>query len=127
MAAGHTAGARVEPHREPFPGHVAAPLPDLERAGEEGAVIVHPPGFDGGGLGAAALARGQRREVLGRDRGVEVAVAILEEGLAHVMNDIVFLARHHPALGHHEAGPVGERAIHAVGIAASLELPLRKP
>ena len=97
VAAAHAARARIEPHREPLAGEAVAfsvtvlPPADLERAGEEGAVVVQPPGLNRRRLWPPRRARGQRGEILRRDGGVEGRVAVLEEGLADVVDHVVFL------------------------------------
>ena len=123
----HAARAGVEADRESLSGNVVRVLARLERAREKRPVVVQPPGLDRRGLRPAGRAGRQCGEIVRRDRRIPVAVAILQECLADVVDHVVLLRRHHPGLGDHQAVAVRERPVHRIGVAAVLEFSLGEP
>ena len=118
---------RIEPDRKSLPHDSPMVAADFDRGGEKRPVVVEPPGIGRRRGRAAAGSLGEGGEIVGGDRDVGLVVVPLQKRLAEVVDDVVLLARHHPALGHHLASTNGERGIEGEGIGAALEGVAGKP
>ena len=119
--------ARIESDRKSLPHDPPLVATDFDRGGEERPVVVEPPGIGRRRGRAAAGSLGEGGEIVGGDRDVGLVVVPLQKRLAEVVDDVVLLARHHPALRHHLASADGERPVERQGIGAAFERVAVKP
>ena len=121
VAARNASRTGVKTNTDSLVSDVLGIVASLDRRHQAGAVIHHQPGLNMGRLGTALAAFGQLRKIVLIDGGILAGIRSLEEGLADVVNRVVFLLRHHPRLRRHLIEAVRDRAIHAQRIVAVLE------
>ena len=98
-----------------------SPPADLVGRHQARPVIHRRPGLDLDRLGPAALPLGQSSQVGPVHRGVLAGIGGLQIGLANVVDHVVLLPGHHPALRGHLAEAEGQGPVHAQWVGAVLE------